>query len=68
VRPIRWIGKRSYAGRFARGSHVLPICIKADALDVDQPRRDLWISPQHAMLLEGVLIEAIDLINGVSIV
>jgi autotransporter passenger strand-loop-strand repeat protein len=68
VRPIRWIGKRSYAGRFARGSHVLPICIKAGTLDVDQPQRDLWISPQHAMLLEGVLIEAIDLINGVSIV
>jgi glycosyltransferase involved in cell wall biosynthesis len=68
VRPIRWIGKRSYAGRFARGSHVLPICIKAGALDVDQPRRDLWISPQHAMFLEGVLIEAIDLINGVSII
>src|SRR5262249_53082755 len=68
ARPIRWIGKRSYAGRFAPGAHVLPVCIKAGALDVDQPRRDLWISPQHAMFLEGVLIEAIDLVNGVSIV
>jgi hypothetical protein len=68
VRPIRWIGRRSYAGRFARGSHVLPICIKAGALDVDQPRRDLWISPHHAMFLDSALIEAIDIINGVSIV
>jgi microcystin-dependent protein/glycosyltransferase involved in cell wall biosynthesis len=67
VRPIRWIGRRSYSGRFARGTHVLPICFKAGALEVDSPRRDLWVSPHHAMFLDGVLIEAIDLVNGVSV-
>jgi type VI protein secretion system component Hcp len=67
ARPIRWLGRRSYAGRFARGSHVLPVCFKAGALDVNSPRRDLWVSPHHAMFLNGVLIEALDLINGASI-
>jgi hypothetical protein len=68
ARPIRWIGRRSYAGRFALGQReILPICIKRNALDHDVARRDLWISPNHAMYLEGVLIEAKDLVNGVSI-
>jgi ELWxxDGT repeat protein len=69
LRPIKWIGRRSYSGRFSLGQkHILPICIKAGALDDNVPRRDLWISPHHAMYLDGVLIEAKDLVNGVSIV
>ena len=74
ARAIKWIGRRSYGGRFVMGrKDILPICIKAGALDDDVPRRDLWISPHHAMYfkdnhLDAVLIEAKDLVNGVSIV
>jgi len=68
-RPIKWLGRRSYSGRFVMGrKDILPVCIKAGALGDNVPKRDLWISPNHAMYLDGLLIEAKDLVNGVSIV
>jgi autotransporter passenger strand-loop-strand repeat protein len=72
-RPIKWIGTRAYAGRFIMGrKDILPVCFKAGALGENVPKRDLWISPHHAMYFEnqsgGVLIEARDLVNGASIV
>ncbi|MBF0860158.1 hypothetical protein HKD24_13215 [Gluconobacter sp. LMG 31484] len=68
LRPIRWIGHRSYSGQFVRGNkNVLPIVIRAGALSDGLPRRDLSVSPLHAMALEGVLIPAVCLINGISI-
>jgi hypothetical protein len=72
VRAIKWIGRRSYGGRFVMGrTDILPICIKARALAPNVPKRDLWISPHHAMYFEdcgGVLIEAKDLVNGVTVI
>jgi hypothetical protein len=68
-RPVKWVGRRSYQGRFVRGrKDILPICFKAGALGDDLPKRDLFVSPLHAMYLEGVLITAGALVNEVNVV
>ena len=66
---IRWIGRRSYDGRFIEGRRdILPVCITAGAFAPDQPKRDLWVSPLHALYIAGSLVPAGVLVNGVSIV
>ena len=68
VRPVRWIGRRSYDGAFAARNRALwPVRIRQGALDGALPRRDLWLSPLHALLIEGVLVPARLLANGVSV-
>ena len=65
--PVRWIGRQTVSTTFADPLRVSPIRIRAGALGESVPSRDLLVSPDHALLIDGVLVQAGALVNDVSI-
>ena len=66
--PIRWLGhRRVVVAQHPEAEHVDPICIARDAIAPGVPARDLHVSPDHALHLDGMLIQARQLVNGMTI-
>jgi len=60
AKPIKWIGK-------LEASSVAPVKIAKFAIDGKAPHRDLYITPRHSIYIDGYLIPAINLVNGITI-
>lgn len=66
--PVKWIGWQSHRKSGAEwNDSIMPIRVARHALDGKAPYRDLYLSPNHALYIDGVLIRAKDLVNGRSI-
>jgi hypothetical protein len=65
---VKWIGRRRYGAAHAQDGDIQPIRIRKSAFSENVPDRDLFLSPSHAVLLEGYHIPAGALANGVSVI
>ncbi len=69
LQPVVWLGHtRAEVARHPDRARVAPVLIKAGALADGVPHRDLRVSPEHAMFLDGHLVPARLLVNGTTIV
>jgi hypothetical protein len=66
--PVRWVGHVTVARTFADPLKFYPVRIRAGALSEGLPKADLLVSPDHALFLDDVLVQAGALVNGSSIV
>jgi hypothetical protein len=71
IRPVRWVG----SWRFTKSSPdacwsapLRPVRIARSALAPDVPHADLYVTQGHALLVDGVLVPAGNLLNGRTIV
>jgi len=67
LQPIRWIGHQRFDGKIL-GKAGAPVCFRAHSLGENVPHADLYVSPAHAVLVDGHLVAASLLVNDVTIV
>ncbi len=66
--PVRWIGRRTLRpDAHPRPDFVRPVRILRDAIAPGVPHADLVVSPDHALLIDGALVEARRLLNGATV-
>jgi autotransporter passenger strand-loop-strand repeat protein len=66
--PVRWVGRTTIdLARHPHPAQAAPVRIRADAVAPGLPRRDLLLSPDHALFLDGMLIQAQALVNGATV-
>jgi len=67
ITTVRWLGVQPIDTRTVTPSKANPICFTAGSIAPNVPSRDLFVSPDHAMEIDGILYNATALVNGRSI-
>jgi hypothetical protein len=65
---VCWLGHRRIdTSRHPRPTDIMPVRIAADAFGPGQPHRPVYLSPDHAVAVDGVLIPIHHLINDATV-
>jgi hypothetical protein len=69
LEPVKWIGRTAVdLSTHAHVEDAAPIRIRANAIAKGKPARDLFLSPEHCLIIKGRCVSAKLLVNGGSIV
>jgi T5SS/PEP-CTERM-associated repeat protein len=68
LEPVVWLGRRAVdCAMHPRPAQVWPIRVRKGAFGPQRPARDLFLSPDHAVFVNEVLVPVKYLVNGTSI-
>lgn len=65
--PVKWVGRQTVHKVFTPAERFIPVRVSAGALGQGLPHSDLVLTAEHALVLEGLAINAGALVNGATI-
>ncbi|WP_299615919.1 Hint domain-containing protein [uncultured Tateyamaria sp.] len=65
--PVRWVGWQKVVCAFQPPERLMPVRVQAGALGNGLPKRDLTLTGDHALHIDGMLINASALVNDSTI-
>lgn len=66
--PVKWVGRQTIQTIFTPAEWTTSVRVKANALDQGRPHTDLVLTAAHALIIDGLAINASALVNGATIV
>ena len=65
--PVRWVGRKTIKASVFISDTLLPVRVAAGALGNGVPAADLYLSANHGLIVEDMLVNAGALVNGDTI-
>jgi hypothetical protein len=63
---VKWIGRQTLC-KTSHGAHIQPVRIRVGALGNDLPLKDLCVTADHGIVIDGYMVNAAVLVNGDTI-
>ncbi|WP_435258033.1 Hint domain-containing protein [Thioclava sp. FR2] len=68
--PVKWVGRQTFRNNIINlplAADRAPICIAKGALGSGLPKADLYVTADHGMIIDDLLVNAGALVNGTTI-